>query len=131
MSLDDEFSELIYGRKIISAEIILPRAENTSAQNILGISRVRFHRRGAMHIIRRERRVFAGAYKTPHGCRTFGFDSRRRSGLYGSMPGGTLKTFERGGSDITGAILASAARLRRIRKLDGRVGIYVGRSENG
>ena len=31
-------------------------------------------------------------------------------GFYGSMPDGTLKTFSRGGSDITGALVARAAR---------------------
>ncbi len=31
-------------------------------------------------------------------------------GFYGSMPGGVIKTFSRGGSDITGAIVARAAR---------------------
>lgn len=31
-------------------------------------------------------------------------------GFYGSMPNGTIKTFSRGGSDITGAIVARAAR---------------------
>ncbi|MDD5017011.1 MAG: aspartate kinase [Eubacteriales bacterium] len=31
-------------------------------------------------------------------------------GFYGSMPDGTIKTFSRGGSDITGAIVARAAR---------------------
>jgi len=31
-------------------------------------------------------------------------------GFYGSMPGGTIKTFSRGGSDITGAIVARAAK---------------------
>ncbi len=30
-------------------------------------------------------------------------------GFYGSMPDGSIKTFSRGGSDITGAIMASAA----------------------
>ena len=30
-------------------------------------------------------------------------------GFYGSMPGGAIKTFSRGGSDITGAIVARAA----------------------
>lgn len=30
-------------------------------------------------------------------------------GFYGSMPNGTIKTFSRGGSDITGAIVARAA----------------------
>ena len=31
-------------------------------------------------------------------------------GFYGTMPNGTIKTFSRGGSDITGAIVARAAR---------------------
>jgi len=31
-------------------------------------------------------------------------------GFYGSMPDGSIKTFSRGGSDITGAIVAAAAR---------------------
>ncbi len=31
-------------------------------------------------------------------------------GFYGSMPNGTIKTFSRGGSDITGSIVARAAR---------------------
>ena len=31
-------------------------------------------------------------------------------GFYGSMPNGTIKTFSRGGSDITGAIVARAAK---------------------
>ena len=31
-------------------------------------------------------------------------------GFYGSMPNGTIKTFSRGGSDITGSIVAKAAR---------------------
>ena len=31
-------------------------------------------------------------------------------GFYGSMPNGTIKTFTRGGSDITGSIVARAAR---------------------
>lgn len=31
-------------------------------------------------------------------------------GFYGSMPNGTIKTFSRGGSDITGAIVSRAAR---------------------
>ena len=30
-------------------------------------------------------------------------------GFYGSMPSGEIKTFSRGGSDITGAIVARAA----------------------
>ena len=30
-------------------------------------------------------------------------------GFYGSMPNGTIKTFSRGGSDVTGAIVARAA----------------------
>lgn len=32
-------------------------------------------------------------------------------GFYGSMPNGTIKTFSRGGSDITGAIVARAAKV--------------------
>lgn len=31
-------------------------------------------------------------------------------GFYGSMPNGTIKTFSRGGSDVTGAIVAAAAK---------------------
>ena len=32
-------------------------------------------------------------------------------GFYGSMPDGTVKTFSRGGSDITGSIVAKAAKV--------------------
>ena len=31
-------------------------------------------------------------------------------GFYGAMPDGTVKTFSRGGSDITGSIVAKAAK---------------------
>ena len=32
-------------------------------------------------------------------------------GFYGSMPNGTIKTFSRGGSDLTGSIVAKAAKV--------------------
>ena len=48
-------------------------------------------------------------------------------GFYGSMPNGEIKTFSRGGSDITGAIVARAARAGRLRKLDGCFWLYDGR----
>ena len=33
-------------------------------------------------------------------------------GFYGSMPNGTIKTFSRGGSDVTGSIVARATKAK-------------------
>lgn len=40
-------------------------------------------------------------------------------GFYGTLPGGRIHTFPRGGSDVTGALAAAGAPGRRLRKLDG------------
>lgn len=47
-------------------------------------------------------------------------------GFYGSMPNGTVKTFSRGGSDITGAIVARRGQRFPLRKLHRRVGDHDG-----
>ena len=44
-------------------------------------------------------------------------------GFYGTMPDGSIKTFTRGGSDITGALAAAAPGRGCVRKLDGCVGL--------
>ena len=48
-------------------------------------------------------------------------------GFYGSLPNGEIHTFSRGGSDISGAIVARAAEAD-LRKLDGRFRLFDGRS---
>lgn len=45
-------------------------------------------------------------------------------GFYGCAADGSVKTFSRGGSDITGSIVARAAKRGCIRKLDGCFGIH-------
>ena len=42
-------------------------------------------------------------------------------GFYGSMPDGSVKTFSRGGSDITGSLVARAVHADPVRELDRRV----------
>ena len=42
-------------------------------------------------------------------------------GFYGANPDGSIRTFSRGGSDITGSIVAKAASCGCLRKLDGRI----------
>ena len=37
--------------------------------------------------------------------------AERAAGFYGSLPDGTIKTFSRGGSDVTGSIVAKAAKV--------------------
>ena len=44
-------------------------------------------------------------------------------GFYGALPDGTIKTFSRGGSDITGSIVARAVHATCYEKLDGCVGL--------
>lgn len=109
VSLDGDFSELLYARK-----------------NYFG--RDYFASRGEYFCARIFAAYLGYDFVDAAKCVSFGDDgaflpeiTKRRTaaelskseravvpGFYGSMPGGTLKTFERGGSDITGAILASA-----------------------
>lgn len=109
MSLDDDFSELIYGRRnYFGRDYFVSRGEFFCAKivadylgfDFIDASRcVCFDERGAF-------------LPTETAAKT----SRELScsenavipGFYGSMPGGTIKTFARGGSDITGAIVAAA-----------------------
>ena len=43
------------------------------------------------------------------GARLIGMDQAVIPGFYGALPDGTVKTFSRGGSDVTGAIVARAS----------------------
>ena len=110
MSLDDEFSELIYGRKnYFGRDYFASRGEYFCAKifsaylgfDFIDAARcISFGENGAFLPELTKLRTAAELSGSTHAV---------VPGFYGSMPGGTLKTFERGGSDITGAILASAA----------------------
>ena len=51
-------------------------------------------------------------------------------GFYGAMPDGSVKTFTRGGSDITGALGGGGAGRRRLRELDRRLRLPHGRPQD-
>ena len=56
-----------------------------------------------------------GRYSSDNGHLAAALKGRRAviAGFYGSLPDGSIKTFSRGGSDITGALVAQAVNARR------------------
>lgn len=109
VSLDDDFAELLYARKnYFGRDYFASRGEYFCARifsSYIGYDFVdaakcvSFGDDGAFLPEATKKRTAAALSKSERAV---------VPGFYGSMPGGTLKTFERGGSDITGAILASA-----------------------
>ena len=109
ISLDADFGELIYGRRnYFGRDYFVSRGEFFCAKivsaylgfDFVDASRcIRFDERGA----------FLPADTAEKTAKELSFSEHAViPGFYGSMPGGTIKTFARGGSDITGAIVAAA-----------------------
>lgn len=109
VSLENDFSELIYGRKnYFGRDYFASRGEYFCAKIFASYL-------GYGFIDAAECICFGedGAFlpETTAAQTSAKLKAHHRAvipGFYGSMPGGTIKTFARGGSDITGAILAAA-----------------------
>lgn len=109
LSLDEDFSEMICGRKnYFGRDYFASRGEYFCAKIVaacLGFDFVDaseliyFDERG--NFLSGRTGIAAREKLSAHKCAVV-------PGFYGSMPGGTIKTFSRGGSDITGAIVAAA-----------------------
>lgn len=109
LSLDEDFSEMVYGRKnYFGRDYFASRGEYFCAKIFsacLGFDFV-----DASELIAFDERGNFLSGKT--GLLAKEKLSMHKNavvpGFYGSMPGGTIKTFSRGGSDVTGAIVAAS-----------------------
>ena len=109
LSLDGDFSELIYGRRnYFGRDYFASRGEYFCAKifaryvdyDLIDAARcVCFDERGTYLPSETAEKTAHELERSAHAV---------IPGFYGSMPGGTIKTFARGGSDITGAIVAAA-----------------------
>lgn len=110
ISLDDEFSELIYGRKnYFGRDYFASRGEYFCAKIFSAYLGFDFIDAARCICFGEDGAFLPELTKLRTAAELSGSAHAVVPGFYGSMPGGTLRTFERGGSDITGAVLASAA----------------------
>ena len=90
------------------------------------LSRLCVHRRRRGRVLRRKRRVRRRPHQPRDGRAARAGAERGHPRLYGALPDGSVKT-SRGGSDVTGAIVARAVMADPGRELDRRVGLPDGR----
>lgn len=109
VSLDGDFAELVYGRRnYFGRDYFVSRGEYFCARimaEYLGFDFIDASRCVCFD----EQGAFLAAETSSKTSQELALsETAVIPGFYGSMPGGTIKTFARGGSDITGAIVAAA-----------------------
>lgn len=110
VSLDEDFSELLYARKnYFGRDYFASRGEYFCAKIFASYLGYDFVDAAKCVFFGEDGTFLPEVTKRRTAAELSGTERAVVPGFYGSMPGGTLKTFDRGGSDITGAILASAA----------------------
>lgn len=110
VSLDEDFSELLYARKnYFGRDYFASRGEYFCARIFASYLGYDFVDAAKCVFFGEDGAFLPEVTKRRTAAELSGTERAVVPGFYGSMPGGTLKTFDRGGSDITGAILASAA----------------------
>lgn len=109
VSLDGEFEELLFGRKnFYGRDYFASRGEYFCAKILAAYLGYDFIDAAKCILFGDDGNFLAEKTKIMTNAELLSSPRAVIPGFYGSMPNGTIKTFERGGSDITGAIIAAA-----------------------